>query len=250
MINHYIVMASAYSIGKRIVLDYHSESELQLEQIKKDIDYINEFCGTDIALSSHLIQTESTSWESVENKDNFFKNTLVIKDKEEFTKILLKDRYLTGMDVAKYILSIVPCTHLKLQKLVYMCYADYLCNEFENLFNDKIYAYRLGPVIESVYEKYKKSGYGKLAVEDDELMYNEESKQMSSQSRIIASKNGLKKLLSIEKTINKYGKYTASELVELTHKKNTPWKKTSSGLISNKLIKDELIKEYHYNETV
>ena len=154
------------------------------------------------------------------------------------------------MDVAKYILSIVPCTHLKLQKLVYMCYADYLCNEFENLFNDKIYAYRLGPVIESVYEKYKKSGYGKLAVEDDELMYNEESKQMSSQSRIIASKNGLKKLLSIEKTINKYGKYTASELVELTHKKNTPWKKTGSGLISNKLIKDELIKEYHYNETV
>ena len=71
MINHYIVMASAYSIGKRIVLDYHSESELEVEQITKDINYINEFCGTDIALSSHLIQTESTSWESVENKDNF-----------------------------------------------------------------------------------------------------------------------------------------------------------------------------------
>ena len=38
MINHYIVMASAYSIGKRIVLDYHSESELQLEQIKKELN--------------------------------------------------------------------------------------------------------------------------------------------------------------------------------------------------------------------
>ena len=163
MINHYIVMASAYSIGKRIVLDYHSESELPIEQITKDINYINEFCGTDIALSSHLIQTESTSWESVENKDNSFKDALVIKDKEEFTKILFEDRYLKGTDVAKYILSIVPCTHLKLQKLVYMCYAEYLCGENENLFNDKIYAYRLGPVIESVYEKYKKSGYGKLA---------------------------------------------------------------------------------------
>lgn len=68
----------------------------------------------------------------------------------------------------------------------------------------KIYAYRLGPVIKSVYEKYKKSGYGKLAIEDNELMYNEESKQMSSKSRIIASKNGLKKLLSIDKTIKKY----------------------------------------------
>lgn len=137
MINHYIIMASAYSIGKRIVLDYYSESELQLEQIKKDIDYINENCGTDIALSSHLIQTESTSWESVEKKDSFFKDTLVVKDKEEFTKILLKDRYLTGMDIAKYILSIVPSTHLKLQKIVYMCYVDYLCGENESLFNDK-----------------------------------------------------------------------------------------------------------------
>lgn len=248
MINHYIVMASAYSIGKRIALDYHSNSELPFEQITKDINYINEFCGTDIALSSHLIQTESISWDSVEKKDNFFKDTLLIKDKEEFTKILSKDRYLLGNDVAKYILSIIPCTHLKLQKLVYMCYAEYLCGENEPLFNDKIYAYKLGPVIKSVYEKYKKSGYGKLAIEDNELMYNEESKQMSSQSRIIASKNGLKKLISIENTINKYGSYTASQLVELTHKKNTPWEKTGSGLFSNKIIKDELVKEYHKNE--
>ena len=45
MINHYIVMASAYSIGKRIALDYHSNSELPFEQITKDINYINEFDG-------------------------------------------------------------------------------------------------------------------------------------------------------------------------------------------------------------
>ena len=55
-------------------------------------------------------------------------------------------------------------------------------------------------------------------------------------------------MISIENTINKYGSYTASQLVELTHKKNTPWEKTGSGLFNNKIIKDELVKEYHKNE--
>ena len=250
MINHYIIMASAYSIGKRIVLDYFSESELQIEEIKKDIEYITEKCGKDIALSSHLIQTESISWDSVEKKDSFFKNTLVVKDRKEFTEILLKDRELTGLEVSKYILSIVPSTHLKLQKLVYMCYADYLCQENESLFNDKIYAYRLGPVVKSVYEKYKKNGTGLLESEDNELMYNETTKQMPSKSRILASKNGLKKLLSIEKTIKKYEDYTSSNLVKLTHKKNTPWDKTWDGITIHKIIKDETIIAYHQNEII
>ena len=40
MIKHFIVMASAYSIGKRIALDYFEEDILQMDIIKKDIDYI------------------------------------------------------------------------------------------------------------------------------------------------------------------------------------------------------------------
>ena len=250
MINHYIIMASAYSIGKRIVLDYNTDDTLPMDLIQKDIDYIIEKCGADIAISSHSIQTESILWESVEKKDNFFKDTLVVNNKEEFVNIVLKDRELTGIDIAKYILSVLPSTHLKLQKLVYMCYANYLCEENEKLFNDKIYAYRLGPVIESVYKKYKKSGYGLLSVEDNKHTYNEDVKKLPSRSRILASKNGLKKLLSIDKTIKNYAIYTANELVGLTHKENTPWAKTGSGLIINKQITDELIKQYHINECI
>lgn len=36
-----------------------------------------------------------------------------------------------------------------------MCYADYLCATHKRLFEDKIYAFKYGPVVESVYEAYK-----------------------------------------------------------------------------------------------
>lgn len=247
MINHYIIVASAYSIGKRIALDY-TGYRFKKDLIQQDIDYIIEKCGNDVAISSHSIQTESESWDSVEKKDHFFKDVKLVNDKKEFVNLLLKDRELKGIDIAKYILSVIPSTHLKLQKLVYMCYADYLCEENEKLFEDQIFAYRLGPVIKSIYQKYKKSSCGILATEDNKITYDENQRKMSSKSRILASKNGLKKITSIDKTIKKYENYSASQLVELTHKKNTPWKKTGAGVFSNKIIKDELIKEYHHNE--
>lgn len=147
---------------------------------------------------------------------------------------------------AKYILT----THLKLEKLVYMCYADYLCSTKEKLFNDRIYAYKLGPVIETVYEKYKKAGHDDLAVEDDRRTYNDTDKVMPIRSRILSSSNGLKKIISIDKTLEKYSNYSASFLVDLTHKNSTPWSKSGAGRIANKLISDSLILKYHLFEEI
>ena len=42
MIKHFIVMASSYSTGKRIALDYFEEDILQMDMIQKDLDYILE----------------------------------------------------------------------------------------------------------------------------------------------------------------------------------------------------------------
>ena len=67
-------------------------------------------------------------------------------------------------------------------------------------------------------------------------------------SRILAAKDGVKKLMSINKTIEKYGNYSASELVKITHNKLSPWSKVVSS--SNNEINDELIKKYHRNEVI
>lgn len=252
MIKHFIVMASAYSKGKRIALDYFEEDILQMDVIQKDIDYIFEKCGKDAPISTHYIQTIEPGWEKVVELDKFFEKAELIKTKEEFVEILLKDRTLKGIDIAKYILTKVPCTHLKLEKLVYMCYADYLYEEGSRLFEDRIYAYKLGPVIESVYEKYKKSGCEAIEIEeieeDDTYTYDETQKKMPIRSRILSSEDGLKKLISIDKTLDKYSKYSAMELVNITHKEETPWSKAGAKSHSYKIIKDAIIKKYHKYE--
>ena len=248
MIKHFIIMASAYSIGKRIVLDYSGKDVLQMDLIQKDIDYILKECGNDVPISTHFIQTEELGWGKVVELDKFFEKAELIESKERFVEILLKDRTLKGIDIAKYILTKVPCTHLKLEKLVYMCYADYLCEFSSSLFEDKIYAYKFGPVIKSVYEKYKKSGYDFLEVEDDTITYDETAKKMPIRSRILASADGLKKLISIDKTLNKYSKYSASELVDITHRKLSPWSKVGAGNFLYKEIEDTLIIKYHKYE--
>lgn len=73
---------------------------------------------------------------------------------------------------------------------------------------------------------------------------------MPIRSRILSSEDGLKKLISIDKTLEKYSKYSASTLVDLTHKKSTPWSKSGSGSFSYKEICDEMIIKYHKFEEI
>lgn len=248
MVKHFIILASAYSRGKRIALDYYDNELLKMDEIKKDLDFIMKKLGEDAPISTHYIQTKKPGWREVENQDKFFSKVELIKTKEEFVEILLKDRKLKGIDIAKYILTVVPCTHLKLEKLVYLCYADYLCTEKKKLFDDKIYAYKLGPVIESVYKKYKKSRNN--LEEDNSKVVDETKKLLPIRSRIIASEEGLKKIISIDKTLEKYGKYTAHQLVDITHKKSSPWEKAGKGTLKYQEISDDLILKFHKYEII
>ena len=245
MYNHCIILSSAYSIGRRIALHYTNLTELEMKNI---IDSIMNKCGKDISLSTHYIMTNENSWESVVSFDKFFLDVKLIENVEDFISLILKDRELNGIDVAKYIISKCPCTHLKVEKLTYFCYAEYLCKNNERLFNDIIYAYRLGPVINSVYKKYRKKIFEKA--EDNKKIYEDKEKLSAIKSRIVASHHGLNKLVSIEETLKKYGNLSASELVNLTHRTNTPWYLSDEGKENNKIITDNIIKEYHKYETI
>ena len=250
MVTHFIIMASAYSIGKRVALEYVINEKQTLSSVKNVLDYITKQCGADVPISTHTIITESETWDSVYQKDAFFKNAILVEKKERFIQLLMADRKLYGLDVAKYILASVSCTHLKLEKLTYLCYADYLCDENKKLFEDRIFAYKYGPVVETVYENYKKSGVDSLKLEDDTKEYTLEDKIGPTRSRIIASENGMQKLSSIDRTLAKYGSLSANDLVKLTHKYNTPWNKSGAGEYENLEISDNKILKYHQNESI
>lgn len=248
MVKHYIIMSSSYTDGVRVALDI--TEQLTSESIVKVIQTIRQVCGKDVPLSTHLVETESSSWDSVSKYDPFFENVECVKTVEEFSEKIRKGRVLTGLDVANYILSQIRCTHLSLEKLVYFAYADYLCEYADRLFCDKIFAFTHGPVIESVYNTYKRSGHQYVKP----LEFGADSdakpgvKELPARSRILFAKDGAEKLLSIDKTIQKYGKYSARELVEITHSVGSPWYHVDSTK-AYQPISDDLILQYHYIES-
>ena len=70
-------------------------------------------------------------------------------------------------------------------------------------------------------------------------------------SRILFAEDGTEKIISIDRTLKKYGNLSASDLVQLTHQDNTPWSKTSkSTWILYYPIKLETIKQYHKYELI
>lgn len=258
MIIHYIILCNSYTIGQRIALDYAIDSSASKEDLKEkyvevqeDTKKIKEICGYSVPISTHMIYTISKNWESVVQKDAYFKNIKLVENVSDFCQIIIQDKTLDGIDIAKYIVSKVQCTQLKLQKLTYFCYADYLCknNMDKKMFYDKIFAYQYGPVVETVLERYKWYGYKKI--DEGKDIKIETKNEMPAISRILFAKDGNEILQSINGTLKKYGELKASELVSLTHKENTPWKITRD-LFDNKRaeITDDLIFKYHKNEEI
>lgn len=242
MARHFVIMSSSYSLGKRIAIDYSSENKLDFDVINKQIDEIIKQCGKDVSMSTHFVQTETTEWKSLIKADSFFEDVLVVNP-TEFIELINQDRELKGTDVAKYILSLVDCTHLKLEKLVYLCYAEYLVNTGKQLFQDKIFAFQYGPVVETVYHRYKSQGKEKL----EENIKTDHIDEMPARSRVLFAKEGTEKLKYIDKIIQKYGNLPASELVNLTHQEKTPWKMSYKEEKFTE-INDNCILEYHKNE--
>lgn len=247
MVRHFIILSSSYSKGQRIALDMTELDENNINIFYQAVERIKKECGKDTSISTHCIETSSITWESVLKEDAFFEEVFVVEDIEGFIKVIQMDRTLSGLDIAKYILSKKACTHLKLQKLVYYCYADYLCLTQEKLFKDEIYAFQLGPVVKSVREKFK--GYKYIDNENIDLITKVSSLKMPIRSKILFADKGIEKLQSINQTIEKYGEFTANDLVNLTHKTGTPWD-CSFDTSKFRVISDKIICERHYLEEI
>ena len=119
-------------------------------------------------------------------------------------------------------------TNLKLQKLLYYAQGCYLAKFDKNLFNEDFLAWEHGPVIKSIYEKYKING-------SSGIQYNEDYKDIVDEET--------KEFL--EKVYQYFGQYSAWKLRDMTHQEK-PWLETDR----NKIISKELIKNYFKNNEV
>ena len=249
MIKHYIVLGSSYKSGKRIGIDFTDINDdfKELINMLKEKKEINE----NFSIATHTISTKTEKWKDVVELDPFFDNVKLLKNPAEFLKCLSEDSEITAIDVANYILSMFKCTHTRLEKLVYYCYADYLCKYNKKLFNDKIYAFKYGPVIETLYEIYKKNS----SMFVDKIPQTSANKisseyQLPLNSRIMNSSDGIRKINSIHNTLEKYKNYNTNTIISFTHRANTPWAVNDKGEIPYKVISDADILKYHKFEEV
>lgn len=122
-------------------------------------------------------------------------------------------------------------TNLKLQKLLYFAQAASLSLKGEPLFNEKIVAWKFGPVVLDVYHALKTNG-------NNAIPSIEASGELSPDAKAL-----------LEDVWNIYGKFAAHELVNITHS-HLPWKQvyfSNPEGNSNPEITKEVIKEYYAN---
>lgn len=149
-------------------------------------------------------------------------------------KVIKKEPQTSAKEVANYFIGLASqedendLTNLKLQKLLYFAQGVYLAETKKPLFGEPIEAWNLGPVVRSVYENFKSCGSFPITVFDKNV---EESK----------APKRIKDFLS--EIWERYGKYSASHLVDKTHEPGSPWKQTFEEGV-NKEISLDLIAEY------
>ena len=116
-----------------------------------------------------------------------------------------------------------PMTNLRLQKLMYYAQAWNLIRNGNPLFDENIKAWELGPVVPSIYQKYKICGHNPIANADDSFDYS------------VFHETELSVLIDV---FVGYGKYTTSQLVNMTHRPKGAWDRTEkNATISNECIR-------------
>lgn len=128
-------------------------------------------------------------------------------------------------------------TQLGLQKLVYLCQGWHLAMADELLFRENIYAFKLGPVVRELRDRFGMCGKDPLPpypLTDAERVLSPSAKQI------------------INGVWEQYAHLHSSRLVDLTHEAGSPWDQIwhhkSHGGTKGKIIPPTLIREWFKRE--
>jgi len=129
----------------------------------------------------------------------------------------------TALAVANFLLTCAkaeekPLTHLKLQKLIYFCYAWYAGNYEKELFSEDIEAWQYGPVIRKVYLEFVNCGSGPITELAEDLdVRNGKMRLITPTVEGEALQNDLKEVW------DRYKDKSAAWLVDASHSAQEPW---------------------------
>ena len=138
-----------------------------------------------------------------------------------------------AVDVAHVLLKCasdrgLPLTNLHLQKLAYICHGVSLSKFERPLFIEDVRAWQYGPVVPSIYIKFKEFASSPVTIEPEQVELDLES------------------LKIVDSVIEKFGDLSAWQLVKLTHREGSPWFQVWTKERFS-IISDETIKS-HYDQ--
>ena len=133
--------------------------------------------------------------------------------------------------VADYILATakldlgIELDQLQLNKLCYLVNGFTLRERDEPAFHNDIEAWRYGPVVPAVYETYRMYGNEPITALDLCRTPLTDEHAISKRWEELIQIIGQEVAAIAYGVVREYGKCTGWELVDMTHKKRTPWKK-------------------------
>lgn len=244
MYQHFILVASSYTEGARIGFHLSAKEQIEKDVIEDKMKRIAQIKREDVGV--HFLMTDSPKWDSVIKLDSFFEDVMVCPSFDKFEEALGFDSKITAIDVAKFFLAVKPMSPLKIQKLVYLAYKEYLLKYRSSLFEEKIVAYKYGPVVEEVYQTFKEYGSDAIKVTDDTDNVEYILKDIhlpQAMGRMLLAKDVEKIVPILLKIIEDYGDFSGWQLVEFTHSEKGPWETVYKPYL-NREITDEVILSY------
>jgi uncharacterized phage-associated protein len=143
------------------------------------------------------------------------------------TPLLLSNNF-----VLKALKENISLSPMKLQKIIYFTYRDYLQLTNARLFSELISAWKFGPVVESVYNHFKPFGSSSIS-----KFYRNSGGEVLILSESVDPFGGI-----IQSVWNKYRHYNGIELSKITHQEGSAWYKawtTRKKYLDDKDIKNE-----------
>ena len=131
-------------------------------------------------------------------------------------------------------------TPMKLIKLCYIAHGWRLGLYDEQLLDEVIYAWKYGPVIETIYRDFRKYGSSQISE-----LYSEDGYEYPFPDKEVNA--------FLDSIWNAYGKYNGIELSAMTHQPNTPWdivwNQRGGKNLQHAIIGNDIIKA-HYKEKI
>ncbi|MDH6305183.1 putative phage-associated protein [Parabacteroides sp. PF5-5] len=141
-----------------------------------------------------------------------------------------------SVDIAKFIAAYAnkhkyTINMTKIQKLLYIAYGTYLSVKNERLVDEHPQAWPYGPVFPTTRNKLSKTVIQSISYDDPDVKKNSEDSTLSSLITLV---------------FNSFGQNNAVSLSEWSHKKGSPWEKTTiiDGFKWGDIIPDKYIKDY------